>query len=362
MIERVTQLDETNLEALARGCAILGTGGGGDPHVGLLMALQAVEEHGPIRVADLDDLPSEGLVMPCGMIGAPTVSIEKLGNGTEGDRLRDRVEQLFGKPVVALLAGEIGGSNGILPAAWAARMGLPVVDADGMGRAFPEIPMMTMEIAGISPNPSVMTDERGNVLVFDAIDGKWTERLERVVSIEFGGKGASAEYMLTVEEARTATVRNTITLAVRIGRVLEEADREPLQALVEELDAEVLIDGKVVDVERRTTGGFVRGSATIDGLGDDSGRTLVLEIQNENLVALEDGRLRAIVPDLISVLDSESAEAITTERLRYGQRVAVIAYPCDPVWRTPGGLALAGPAAFGYDHPYVPIEELRARA
>jgi hypothetical protein len=359
-MERVTQLDASNLPALARGCAILGTGGGGDPDVGLLMALQALEEFGPIEVADLDDLPDDGLVMPCGMIGAPTVSIEKLGNGSEGIRLRDKVEQLFGKPVVALLAGEIGGSNGILPASWAARMGLPVVDADGMGRAFPEIPMMTMEIAGISPNPSVMTDERGNVLVFDAIDGKWTERLERVVSIEFGGKGASAEYMLTVAEARTATVRNTISLAVRIGRVLEQAEGEPLEALVDELHAALLIRGKVVDVDRRTTGGFVRGSATIDGLGDDSGRTLVLEIQNENLVALENGVLRAIVPDLISVLDSESAEAITTERLRYGQRVAVIAYPCDPVWRTPGGLQLAGPAAFGYDHPYVPIEELHA--
>ena len=362
MSDRVTQLDDSNLAAFARGCAILGTGGGGDPYVGLLMALQAVEEYGPIPVVDLDDLPGDGLIMPCGMIGAPTVSIEKLGDGTEGDRLRDRVEQLFGKPVVALLAGEIGGSNGILPASWAARMGLPVVDADGMGRAFPEIPMMTMEIAGISPNPSVMTDERGNVLVVDAIDGKWTERLERVISTEFGGKGASAEYMLTVLEARTATVRNTITLATRIGRVLEEADGEPLDALVAELDAAVLIRGKITDVERRTTGGFVRGSATIDGLGDDTGRRLVLEIQNENLVALEGGELRAIVPDLISVLDSESAEAITTERLRYGQRVAVIAYPCDPIWRTAGGLSLAGPGAFGYDHPYVPIEELRARA
>jgi DUF917 family protein len=360
-MERVTQLDASNLPALARGCAILGTGGGGDPDVGLLMALQAVEEFGPVAVVDLDDLPDDGLVMPCGMVGAPTVGIEKLGNGEEGVRLRDRVEALFGKPVVALMSGEIGGSNGILPASWAVRVGLPVVDADGMGRAFPEIPMMTMEIAGIAPNPSVMTDERGNVVTFDAVDGKWTERLERVVSAEFGGKGASAEYMLTVAEARVATVRNTITLAVRIGRVLEEAETEPLEALVAELDAAVLVRGKVVDVERRTTGGFVRGSATIEGLGDDAGRTLVLEIQNENLVALEDGELRAIVPDLISVLDVESAEAITTERLRYGQRVAVIAYPCDPVWRTLAGLQLAGPAAFGYDYPYVPVEELHAR-
>ena len=98
-MKRVTQLDASNLPALARGCAILGTGGGGDPDVGLLMALQAIEEFGPVTVADLDDLPDNGLVMPCGMVGAPTVGIEKLGNGEEGVRLRDRVEALFGTPV-----------------------------------------------------------------------------------------------------------------------------------------------------------------------------------------------------------------------------------------------------------------------
>ena len=54
------------------------------------------------------------------------------------------------------------------------------------------------------------------------------------------------------------------------------------------------------------------------------------------------------------------AEAIHTERLRYGQRVSVIAFPCDPIWRTPRGLALAGPRAFGYDFDYVPVEELAA--
>jgi len=60
------------------------------------------------------------------------------------------------------------------------------------------------------------------------------------------------------------------------------------------------------------------------------------------------------------VLDSETAEAIHTERLRYGQRVAVVAFPCDPIWRRPRGLVLAGPRSFGYDFDYVPIEELAA--
>jgi DUF917 family protein len=90
------------------------------------------------------------------------VSIEKIENGDEGDRLRHHLEDLTGRSVAALMAGEIGGGNGLLPIAWAARLGLPIVDADGMGRAFPEVSQVTMHLAGISPSPAVMTDERGN--------------------------------------------------------------------------------------------------------------------------------------------------------------------------------------------------------
>jgi DUF917 family protein len=73
---------------------------------------------------------------------------------------------------------------------------------------------------------------------------------------------------------------------------------------------------------------------------------------------MERGRLLASVPDLISVLDSETAEAIVTERIRYGQRVTVIAFACAPIWRTERGLAATGPRAFGYDFDYLPVEEL----
>ena len=88
--------------------------------------------------------------MSCGFLGAPTVTIEKLSSGDEGQYLREEVERLWGKPVAALMCAEIGGSNGMAPLTWAARMGLPVLDADGMGRAFPEVQMVTMELAGIS--------------------------------------------------------------------------------------------------------------------------------------------------------------------------------------------------------------------
>jgi uncharacterized protein len=344
---------------MARGCSVLGAGGGGDTYTTLLAARHAIERFGPIGLVDLDDLPDDALIMPCGGIGAPVVSIEKLGTGEEGRWLRDGLEQVRGKRVAALMAGEIGGANGMQPINWAAHIGLPVVDADGMGRAFPEIPQVTMEIAGISASPAVLADERGNRLAITAADGAWMERIERTLSVEFGGRASGTEYSMTAAQARTATVRDSVTLAIRIGEAMAAGD-EPLDALRAMVGARLLVTGKLTDVERRVTGGFVRGRVEVGGLGEHRGRTVVLEIQNENLVALDDDRVLASVPDIITVLDSETAEAIHTERLRYGQRVAVVAFPCDPIWRSPRGLALAGPRSFGYDFDYVPIEELAA--
>jgi uncharacterized protein len=360
------RIDASNVRAMAVGCSILGAGGGGDTAIGVLAALQAIEDFGPVDVVDLDDLNDDELIMPCGGIGAPLIWIEKIDRGDEVSRLIPIVERIHGATVVALMSAEIGGSNGIAPVAWAARARLPILDADGMGRAFPEVPQVTMEVAGISPNPAVMTDERGNVVIFEGIDGGWMERMERSMAVEFGGQAYSSEYQMTVRQAKTATARGTVRLAVRLGDVVLGAEHDPVRALADEVRAAILIEGKVVDVERRVTGGFVRGSATIDGLGADGGRVLRLEIQNENLVAIGDGsseqRVLAMVPDIITVLDTQTGRAIHTERLRYGQRVSVVAFPCDPIWRTERGLLLAGPRAFGYDLEYTPVEAIHGGA
>ena len=65
-----------------------------------------------------------------------------------------------------------------------------------------------------------------------------------------------------------------------------------------------------------------------------------------------------VVPDLISVLDTETAEPLTAEMLAYGQRVRVIGYSAAPVMRRPECLKVFGPRMFGLDEDFVPVEEL----
>jgi hypothetical protein len=158
-----------------------------------------------------------------------------------------------------------------------------------------------------------------------------------------------------------------MTLALQLGRVIRQAreqHRDPFQALVDCLADTLyghgctLMEGKVVDVERRSADGFVRGTARIAAY--DGSRTVELTFQNEHLMARDGDQLLAIVPDLITVLDAESAAPITTESLRYGQRVRVFAISTPPIMRTPAALAVFGPRAFGLDEDWIPLEKLAA--
>lgn len=323
---------------------------------GALAARRAIEEYGAVPLVRPWDLAADALIVPLSGIGAPTVSHEMIHGEEEPRRIAEEIERIFGRPPDVVMSSEIGGANGVAPVAWAAQLGLPLLDADGMGRAFPEVQMVSMYVAGLPADLVIMADVAGNVVTIRPVDGLWSERLARAVCVAAGSHALMADYVLTAGRARGALIEGTVSRALAVGRATEGP--APLRALRDELGAVQLISGKLTDVERRTTGGFVRGTATIEGTGDDRGRRLTLELQNENLVAVEDGRVRAMVPDLITVVDTETAAAIQTEALRYGQRVTVLAWPCDPLWRTPEGLRTAGPRAFGYDLDYVPVEEL----
>jgi DUF917 family protein len=118
----------------------------------------------------------------------------------------------------------------------------------------------------------------------------------------------------------------------------------------------VFFTGKITDVRRELIGGFARGKAIITGIGDYAGSEAQIAIQNENLVLWVDGVPRVVVPDLIMNLELDTGEPITTEVLRYGQRVAIIGLPAHPLMKSTEALKVVGPAAFGYpDLAYTPL-------
>ncbi len=398
------KLGVQEIEDVALGAAVLGTGGGGDPHIGKLMAIQAVQQYGPVSLIDVDDVPDDALIVPLAMMGAPTVLVEKIPNGDEFPRAYDALRKYLGKEVFATMPIEAGGVNSMIPVASAARLGIPLVDADGMGRAFPELQMVTFHLGGVTATPMVMTDEKGNMVILETVTNLWTEHLARNATVVMGGSAMIAIYPMTGAQAKAWGIRGIVTRAEEIGRTLrlwgkrEGAVRTQAAALRRDLpageqgpgvtaatgeatagglpkgeggdvvDAIIkltggyrLFRGKVVDVSRRTVGGFARGEATFEGMDEYRGETMRVQFQNENLIAMCDGEVKASVPDLITVLDAETARPITTEGLRYGYRAVVVGIPCDAKWRSPKGLETVGPRYFGYDVEYIPLEERAAQ-
>ena len=356
-----------DLADLARGAAFLGTGGGGDPYIGRLIAEQAIRECGMPAVVDPRDVPDDAAVYTSAMIGAPTVLVEKIASGDDIVLSVRRLEKYRRRPADFIAPIEIGGCNSMIPIAAAARLGLPLVDADGMGRAFPELQMVTFNIYGVPAAPVAMADEHGNSVVIEAADAKTAEEMARANVVQMGLSALLSCYPMTGETLKRAGVLGTLRLALEIGRAIDRGRREgdPTGALLAALRespfynrCKVLFEGKIADLRRETTRGFSIGHCRIEAASGSGSESLEIEFQNENLVARRGSNLLAIVPDLVCVVDAETAEPITTEALRYGQRVRVIATSCAPIMRTPEALAIFGPRAFGIEADFCPVEDL----
>lgn len=351
-----------DIDDIALGSSLLGSGGGGDPYMGRLEAIAAVKEHGPVTLLDPEEVPDDWTVAPICGVGAPSVSLEKGTNGVEYPKVRAMMERMLGKKLDAFLLSEAGGMNSMIPISAAARAGLPLVNADGMGRAFPGIQQDTFTLNGVSTNPFIIADEKGNCTVLYTIDNDWTESIGREITTASGGQVTTLASPMSGAKMKTSIVSGTVDYAQKLGRIIRTAadaqGEEPEQFFLRESGAFRFFKGKICDVLRETRDGFNFGKVQLEGIGEDKGRNAVVEFQNENIYAEVDGKIVATVPDLICLVDSETFVPVTTEKLQYGKRVLVIGLPCDSAWRTEGGLELAGPRWFGLDVDYVPVEEL----
>src|SRR6476660_10074015 len=113
-------------------------------------------------------------------------------------------------------------------------------------------------------------------------------------------------------EVKECGIHGTTTKAIAIGQAVREAQHthdDPIAAILAVEPGKVLYKGKVVDVERRATEGFLRGRTRFDGMDEYRGAAMEINFQNEWIVAWLDGKPLAMTPDLICVLDSASGEA-----------------------------------------------------
>ena len=179
----LTRVRPEDVPALAAGAAIFGTGGGGAVHTAQQIVQRALVEHGPVELVGVDDLTADDAVIMMSGVGAPTVGIEMLSSTAQAETLLAEAQRALGRRITTIMPAEIG----VSPLGWAARLGVKVLDADGMGRAFPEATMISPNVAGVPCEFAVQADVVGNVDVRRTIDLTWLERHARAGVVASGG-------------------------------------------------------------------------------------------------------------------------------------------------------------------------------
>jgi DUF917 family protein len=360
-------LTAEDLDALEIGAGILGTGGGGNPYMGKLLALEALKAGYKMQILATDAIESDALCMSIGGIGAPVVGVERLREGREGLRCLRAMEDLIRTPIDAIVCEEIGGANSMNPLVTGALGGLPVLDCDGMGRAFPEMQMTTFSIYGHSSTPSVMCDLHGNAVIFShAVSEVGHERMARACVVAQGGAAMLATAPMQAHYVHQYGIPKSYTKAIALGEAViraRKSQEDPIAAVCDLEGGRRIFTGKITDLKRHLRGGFAVGELELSGFDACSGQTAGVAIQNEFLIFKRDGKVEVTVPDLIVLLDVDTGYPITTEMLRYGQRVAVVAIPAPELLRSSRALEVVGPAAFGYpDIAFSPLPTASRKA
>ena len=175
-----------------------------------------------------------------------------------------------------------------------------------------------------------------------------------------GATAGLAGFVMTGAQFKAYCIPYTLSLAHHLGRRVLEArakDEDAPQVIADTLAGRILFRGKIVDVNRRTTQGFARGTVTLQGY--NAAETLEIEFQNEFLIARLNGKVLVTVPDLICIVTEDEGQPVATELLRYGTRVAVLGVPAAPQLKTPTALTIVGPQAFGYEVGFSPLPGAR---
>jgi DUF917 family protein len=338
-------LSAARVPALAAGATLLGSGGGGEVATGALLLSRELAG-APVPLIAAAALAPDTLVVHAGLVGAPDVLAERLADPDDfADAVRTAAE-VAGGSAGAVGVIEIGGLNAVVAAVAAARLGLPLVDGDLMGRAFPRIDQTVAAVAGVDPAPLVLVGPGGNSVVVRQCSRRLAERLLRANVLALGGAAALAVHPLPAARLAAMGVRGSVSACLGLGdRLLTARDTGGTpEGLADALGAELLAVGRVEELAPRQD--LTPGWATLtDGR---TGAVVRVDLLDEYLAVTVDGVTRAATPQIIAAVDPSGRRPLRADQLRTGGHLILLRLPSLHAWPAEAE-PLVGPTAFGLD-------------
>lgn len=366
--------NKQDVEDFVRGVTFMGTGGGGDPKLGLDFLIKALEEGYKLSWVDISEINEEEWVaMPFYMGSIAPISEENLKKLEEMGLGEPTVERPLIKAVQelekykqiklgALIAGELGGSNTPAPLDTAARLNKVFIDGDFAGRAIPELTQATPCVKNKSICPLVMCDLWGNVNIIEsAINFGMVEEYGRSIVMVTNQMTGNIGFLMKVKELKEVMIPGTLTDSYVVGKTIREAreatGHDPVEKVVEVIGGHLLFKGTVIEREFEDKKGFMFGTHVFEGLDEFQGHTFKIWFKNENHITWLDNKPYVCSPDIITVVALGDCEPITNTYLKVRQQVAVIGKP-HIKYRNKGDVNLLTPKHFGFDIEWEPMERM----
>lgn len=359
-------LSWADVEDILLGASICGCGGGGELDEGRELLHAAYVGGLAVTLAAPDELAADVLVATVYGVGGLVVGAPEAYAGYElvsehpGTLAARALARHLGRPLGALLTGELGGTSIADAFVPAAQLGVPVVDADPVGRAVPEIEHSLFNVHGLPIAPQAVVNEIGDtVIVTEPVDDHRAEALVRALVLASRNVVWVADHGLAWGELRRATIEGAIGGAQRLGaacRAARAGAGDVIAAVAGAGGGAVLARGRVEACDWEEREGFTWGETTLACSGARADETWRVWFKNENLMAFRDGEPCVMAPDLITLLRADGTP-VGNPNLQVGDELALVALPAPAAWREPAAYAVLGPRALGFDVDYVAFEE-----
>lgn len=368
-------LDKNDVNALLIGFGIYGTGGGGDPEWGRKILENDFSRGRVYNIVDPEDVEDDAFVCSGGIMGSvkalESMSYEEIVATWEEDfvllKAVREMEKLKGRKIDYIIPFEAGGLNSPVIMTLAARMGIPVINADAVGRSAPETQMTSFIGYDISLTPMPLVDNMGNtIIVMESDKSTYADEIGRFVVTKGGGMGANAHYAMSGTQLKKSCIPGAISNSIRVGKTILNAKasgQNPLQAFMAEEKGLKLFEGVVDVVEGDDKGGFYLTNATMNGSGEFADKKAKLVIKNEVMAVWVDEKIKSIFPDLACLIYTDNGTGVMSADLKAGMKITIVGLPCHDRLRKcmkkDAGKKALGGVRYGYPElEYVPFEEL----
>ncbi len=344
------KITKNDIPYISLGTKLLSSGGGGETKAVEYLLLSIMKDSDTIRVKTAVELMNEWIV-PVAIAGSTVLFNEDLPAGFETAETVKLYEDITGKNAEAVISIEIGGINGLIPLLVALERNIPVIDGDGMGRAFPKLEMTTFYNSEISVFPLVASSKDETLIVTNK-----QEFEEEYISFMYKNSGYChmACFGMYGQQLQAVMVPGTLKLAREIGKALLIGNVEEKVESLRNLffnsvygDLQVAFMGRIASIHRWFDEEVLVGSCHFLGQLSFNGMKATIYFQNEFLtMAISNGKM-STTPDLIILLSYESGIPLSVSDIREGMFVLVLIVPAPSIFHTNEMLRLVGTNSFG---------------